>query len=135
MQSKVRLFYITKDGLFGTKTIAPDYFSIVELLFGVGGDGYIDERDVYVNESKYHCYYDSLGVNIREYSIVAVGTDNKDCLIGNIVLTKLNKNGELYSLTDRDVANIKSALVFSPKKEQYVMGEFHPFSKIILKMD
>lgn len=135
MQSKVRLFYITKDGLFGTKTISPDYFSLVELLFGVGGDGYIDEKDVYVNEAKYHCYYDSMCYNIKDYVIVGIDREGKNYLMGNVVLTKLDKNGELYGMTDKDVANLKGAMTFSVKKEVYVQGDRHPFSKIILKFD
>lgn len=126
---------MTKDGYSQPKVISPDWFSLVELIFGINGDGYMGEKDIHVNEVKYHCYYDSLCYTSRFYNIVGFNSKMSDFIMGNVILTKLDKNGDLYSLTDNDLANLKESLYISNAPDTNVMGEKHKFAKIVLKFD
>lgn len=130
---KIRIYILKNNGVYRSKEIEPIYDEIVKALGLKQCNCYLAEYDIKIGKQKYHLYFDDMRYAKNENHITGKSVDEKTLLIGTIVITKLNKNGNLLTLSSKDILNIKEHLVVTRKKKYIILGGEYYTNPIILK--
>ena len=134
MKSNVLVMVFDNTGYCHAERISPTYDDLIKVLFN-GSDRYFDEVDIHIGNQKYHVYMDSDRFNDPAMNIVGYDASFSSFRIGKVMIAKVDRNGDLYSLSDTDLANIKNSMYITKCCFHPINGERHRLSKIILKYD
>lgn len=133
IMSNIKSFALYNNGLCKTVTITDDIYGIWKGLKIPEDTGYFEEIDIIIGKRKYHMYLDCLRYTKKDSKIVCKANDNV-LYLGNILFTKMDKNGKLFTMSSNDINTLREHLIVTKPKQYNIYGKIYYTNPIILKI-
>lgn len=128
---KIRAFILYDSGLYQPITIQNDIFGVYNALQLSLDENRICENDIYLSYKRYRVYGDE--EPNEKYKIVAKSIDGKSFFIGNSLIVKINKNDELITMIDEDIAIIQDSFIVCGIKKYLINRKTYISNEIVLR--
>lgn len=128
----IKVYIFKQDGIGKAHEIDNDYFGFLRAM-GITEDDYFSIHQIFINDKKYDLYVIEYIDMKKNPKITAMYKNRERCFIGDLLITRHDKNQELISLIDKDIENITNAITCKQISRKQINGEYYSVSdKVIM---
>lgn len=134
MKRTIRILLLKNDGGYSYKTIEPTYDGLSKAL-GIKSWQYMDSKTVWIGERYYDIYYNNMiDYRSKDMPHITSYSEKFDSFVyGTAAVLKLDKKGELSTLTKADKRNIEPHISVSHQRNIQLLGIKYTINAIVLK--